>query len=559
MSLANPYSTHFAQNQKETMSPSIKSHSEDDLKTTDNIERYSYQLTHSYYGSQDQYWFENKAEMSFFTHHTRFFTCVLNVILLLPCVVARLVSFLAVWFTLAFSQKSKTDLVNSSLPSASFVSSTYESISTKNDFDVLTASKHGVDPTHQQTSVKPHKFSDTLFFILTIWIPFTFFFGNDTLATSKVANSVNEFDQHTARDFQSPYNTLEPCTESDLVSNESPSQDPFKPSSVTVSDESETTHDNNCSVDLSTTSNKSFLTHFSSPFTESFKGLPTSSKQKSPISYAFRFPRIYAPPRPLLPHLIHNSISIWDLFSSKKSKTAMVIVWSTEDEIPKPKTTHSRTSSSAGNSPDKDTYFPNPLSVSKIRISSNANAIHNRRLKKKTLVLDLDETLIHSLSKAPGFSQGHMIEVKFHSQLTTLYTVLKRPFCEEFLDQVSQWYNLVVFTASIQAYADPMIDWLEQDRKYFAQRFYRQHCTQTSLGYVKDLAIVDSDMSNVMIIDNSPISYTHNESNGIGIEGWINDPSDTSLMALIPFLSALRFTTDVRSIIGLKSDQAFQA
>lgn len=558
MTLANPYSTHFAQNQKVTMSSSIKNHSEDNLKTTDNIERYSYQLTHSYYGSQDQYLFENKTEMSFYTHHARFFTCFLNAILLLPRVVARLASFLAVWFALAFSRKSKTDPVNSLLSSTSFISNAYESKFAKNDVDVLTAFKHGVSPTHQQISVKPHNYSDRLFGILTSWIPFTFSFGKDTLIAPKVANSINKIDQHTARDFQSPCNTLEACTEFDLVSNESPNQDPFKPSSVTVSDESENPHDNSCSVNLSMAS-KSFFTDFSSPFKESFNGLPTSSKQKSPISYAFRFPRIYAPPRPLLPHLTHKSISIWDLFSSRKSKTAMVIVWSAEDEISKPKTAHSRTSSSGSNSPDKDTYFPNPLSVSKIRISSNANAIHNRRLKKKTLVLDLDETLIHSLSKAPGVSQGHMIEVKFHSQLTTLYTVLKRPFCEEFLDQVSQWYNLVVFTASIQAYADPMIDWLEKDRKYFAQRFYRQHCTQTSLGYVKDLAIVDSDMSNVMIIDNSPISYTHNESNGIGIEGWINDPSDTSLMALIPFLSALRFTTDVRSIIGLKSDQAFQA
>lgn len=91
------------------------------------------------------------------------------------------------------------------------------------------------------------------------------------------------------------------------------------------------------------------------------------------------------------------------------------------------------------------------------------------------------------------------------------------------------------FTASVQAYADPMIDWLEKDRKYFVQRYYRHHCTQTPMGYVKDLGLVDPELSNVLIIDNSPISYCHNQSNGVGIEGWINDPSDTSLMALIPF------------------------
>ena len=67
-----------------------------------------------------------------------------------------------------------------------------------------------------------------------------------------------------------------------------------------------------------------------------------------------------------------------------------------------------------------------------------------------------------------------MVEVKLgNKSFATLYNVLKRPYCDKFLETVSQWYNLVVFTASIQEYADPMIDWLEKDRKYFCQRFYR--------------------------------------------------------------------------------------
>lgn len=199
---------------------------------------------------------------------------------------------------------------------------------------------------------------------------------------------------------------------------------------------------------------------------------------------------------------------------------------------------------------------------------------------KKTLVLDLDETLIHSLSHSTaGFSQGHMVEVKLgNNSFATLYNVLKRPYCDKFLETVSQWYNLVVFTASVQEYADPMIDWLEKDRKYFCQRFYRQHCKfytnnsnnsnnttdrssviGDSYGYVKDIAIVESDLSKVLIIDNSAVSYLNHESNAIGIEGWINDPSDTSLLALIPVLSALRFATDVRTVLGMKAGESMFA
>lgn len=177
----------------------------------------------------------------------------------------------------------------------------------------------------------------------------------------------------------------------------------------------------------------------------------------------------------------------------------------------------------------------------------------NKRYSKKTLVLDLDETLIHSQSRGSKFSAGHMVEVKLQNQLATLYFVNKRPFCDEFLRSVSQWYNLIVFTASVQAYADPMIDWLEREGKYFSQRFYRQHCTQTSNGsYVKDLSRIDTDLSSMIIIDNSPVSYSMHPKNAIAIEGWISDPSDHSLLYLVPLLQALRYTTDVRSFLRLK-------
>lgn len=77
--------------------------------------------------------------------------------------------------------------------------------------------------------------------------------------------------------------------------------------------------------------------------------------------------------------------------------------------------------------------------------------------------------------------------------------------------QVCKWYNLIIFTASVQEYADPVIDWLEVERKYFAGRYYRQHCTFRNGAYIKDLAQVEPDLSKVMIIDNSPMSYIFHE------------------------------------------------
>lgn len=149
--------------------------------------------------------------------------------------------------------------------------------------------------------------------------------------------------------------------------------------------------------------------------------------------------------------------------------------------------------------------------------------------QQKTLVLDLDETLIHSLAKGGRMSSGHMVEVKLNTpvalsapqpgqatpvigpQHPILYYVHKRPHCDEFLRKVSKWFKLVIFTASVQEYADPVIDWLEVERKYFAGRYYRQHCTFRNGAYIKDLSSIEPDLSKVIILDNSPVSYIFHE------------------------------------------------
>ncbi|CUA77411.1 Nuclear envelope morphology protein 1 [Saccharomyces cerevisiae S288c] [Rhizoctonia solani] len=228
------------------------------------------------------------------------------------------------------------------------------------------------------------------------------------------------------------------------------------------------------------------------------------------------------------------------------------------------------------------TLLPNPLSTSLLTPSASTlpsraptppirrqTALH----KTKTLVLDLDETLIHSTSRPMhahgsmggggllGLSGlfggrrqggGHMIEVVLGGR-STLYHVYKRPFVDFFLRKVSSWYTLVIFTASMPEYADPVIDWLDAGRGMFSRRFFRESCTHLpNGGYSKDLSIIDQDLSRVCLIDNSPASYSINSANGIPIEGWISDPGDEALLDLLPVLDSLRFTSDVRHVLGLR-------
>jgi CTD nuclear envelope phosphatase 1 len=169
---------------------------------------------------------------------------------------------------------------------------------------------------------------------------------------------------------------------------------------------------------------------------------------------------------------------------------------------------------------------PRPLIPLRQPSYSAPTSTRSSRLTQKTLVIDLDETLIHSLSMGGRMSSGHMVEVKLNNtvgyggaklgpQHPILYYVHKRPHCDDFLRKVCKWYNLVVFTASVQEYADPVIDWLEQERKYFSCRYYRQHCTFRNGSYIKDLSSVEPDLSKVMILDNSPHSYSFHEGNTI--------------------------------------------
>ncbi|ORZ09582.1 NLI interacting factor-like phosphatase-domain-containing protein [Absidia repens] len=206
--------------------------------------------------------------------------------------------------------------------------------------------------------------------------------------------------------------------------------------------------------------------------------------------------------------------------------------------------------------------FPNRPHQQRISsVSSSAKPAKNalQYYKGKTLVLDLDETLVHSvqLGGANQFPvhatiQRKQIEVQSEKQ-SILYIVYKRPHTDFFLKTISQWYKVVIFTASMAEYADPVIDWLEQDDNMIMQRYFRQSCVSKSGNYLKDISIAESDLSKVCLIDNSPIAYELHQENGIPISTWINAPNDECLLDLLPLLDALRFTSDVRSILKLRN------
>ncbi|TPX45356.1 hypothetical protein SeLEV6574_g03909 [Synchytrium endobioticum] len=207
---------------------------------------------------------------------------------------------------------------------------------------------------------------------------------------------------------------------------------------------------------------------------------------------------------------------------------------------------HSIASSMRGSAPSLS-RIRRPIG-SPSRLSNGPSSRDHRKIK--TLVLDLDETLIHSTSRGSR-NHDHMIEVLV-DKYVCLYYVYKRPHVDLFLQTVSQWYHLVIFTASMPEYADPVIEHLDRSRTLFSRRFFRAACTNANGVYMKNLSVIEPDLSQVCLLDNSPMSYADHPDNAIPIESWISDPHDEALLDLLPFLDALRFTEDVRTVLSMR-------
>ena len=125
-------------------------------------------------------------------------------------------------------------------------------------------------------------------------------------------------------------------------------------------------------------------------------------------------------------------------------------------------------------------------------------------LRKPCLVLDLDETLVHSSFK-PVPNPDFVIPVEIDGTVTDVY-VLKRPWVDYFMEEVAKRYEVVVFTASLAKYADPLLDVLDKN-KTVKHRLFRESCYLYQGNYVKDLTSLGRPMCSTVIIDNSPHSY----------------------------------------------------
>lgn len=167
-------------------------------------------------------------------------------------------------------------------------------------------------------------------------------------------------------------------------------------------------------------------------------------------------------------------------------------------------------------------------------------------VNRKCVVIDLDETLVHSSFK-PVNNADFVVPVEIDGTTHQVY-VLKRPYVDQFLQRMGELFECVLFTASLAKYADPVADLLDQ-WGVFNTRLFRESCVFHRGNYVKDLSRLGRDLSKVIIVDNSPASYIFHPDNAVPVSSWFDDMNDKQLLDLLHLFESLAQVDNVYSVL----------
>ena len=141
--------------------------------------------------------------------------------------------------------------------------------------------------------------------------------------------------------------------------------------------------------------------------------------------------------------------------------------------------------------------------------------------KKYSLVIDLDETLIHFKVNHEQNDEG----------------VLKlRPGVLTFLEKVHEFYEIILFTEASEAYTELIMEAFNK-KQYFDYKLFRQHTIIIGQDFVKDLQRIGRPLDKIIIIDNIAQNFRMQKANGINIKPFFGeDQNDQALIDLIPIL-----------------------
>lgn len=180
-----------------------------------------------------------------------------------------------------------------------------------------------------------------------------------------------------------------------------------------------------------------------------------------------------------------------------------------------------------------------------------------QRVARKTLVLDLDGTLICNIHKAAcEFSEGprvsELVTVRCSLNGTAKGTIsfYVRPHVGRLLKTLRLFYEIVVFTASTEAYGKAVVEHLDPRNCCIQYLLHRAHCVTTKNWIVKDLRVLGRRCpKDIVILENSVVSFAANLDNGIYVPSYEGGSEDEALLPIIEFLKEIANVGDVRPYV----------
>jgi len=190
----------------------------------------------------------------------------------------------------------------------------------------------------------------------------------------------------------------------------------------------------------------------------------------------------------------------------------------------------------------------------KNKINFNFQKLKKKNIKKKIALFDLDETLVHCTGdiKTTKEKYQNIIEIKLPGRQEIKVGINVRPLWKQTLNLIKKKYHIVIYTASHQAYADAVLDFMDPKKKYFKYRLYRNNCSLLDVEgakfYVKDLEILNENynLKDIVIIDNSVLSFAFHLHNGIPIVPYYDEDKDGSLYVVGLYLMHIYDEEDLR-------------
>ncbi|XP_024199842.1 CTD small phosphatase-like protein, partial [Rosa chinensis] len=168
--------------------------------------------------------------------------------------------------------------------------------------------------------------------------------------------------------------------------------------------------------------------------------------------------------------------------------------------------------------------------------------------EKRTVFLDLDETLVHTEATVPQ-RFNFVVRPIIRGTKMTFY-VIKRPGVDQFLQRLAEKYEVVVFTAGMREYATLVVDRLDR-QGVISHSLYRDSCKEMNGRLVKDLSGLGRDLRRVVIVDDNPNSYFLQPENGVPVRPFVNDMGDGELGRLLVFFEGegSRCSEDIRDAV----------